>query len=63
MSEKITPLILTFNEDPNINRTLERLSWAKTIVVVDSYSTDKTLEILHLYPQVQIFQKIGRAHV
>ena len=57
MLEKITPLILTFNEAPNINRTLERLSWAKTIVVVDSYSTDKTLEILHLYPQVQIFQR------
>ena len=57
MLEKITPLILTFNEAPNINRTLQRLSWARQIVVVDSYSTDKTVEILQTYPQVQIFQR------
>lgn len=57
MLEKITPLLLTFNEAPNIGRTLERLKWAKTIVVVDSYSTDETIKILQSYPQVQIFQK------
>lgn len=57
MLHKITPLILTFNEAPNIDRTLEKLTWAKTIVVIDSYSTDSTLEILQSYPQVQIFQR------
>lgn len=57
MLEKITPLILTFNEAPNINRTLQRLTWAQTIVVVDSYSTDETIEILQSYPQVQIIQR------
>lgn len=57
MLEKITPLILTFNEAPNIERTLHRLNWAKEIVVVDSYSTDETVEILNSYPQVKIFQK------
>ena len=55
MLEKITPLILTFNESPNIDRIIQRLSWAKKIVVIDSYSTDETLDILHLYPQVKIF--------
>ena len=57
MLEEVTPLILTFNEAPNINRTLQRLTWAQTIVVVDSYSTDETIEILQTYPQVQIFQR------
>ena len=57
MLHEITPLILTFNESPNIARTLEKLSWAKQIVVIDSYSTDATLEILQHYPQVQIFQR------
>jgi glycosyltransferase involved in cell wall biosynthesis len=57
MLPEITPLILTFNEAPNIKRTLERLSWAKTIVVIDSFSTDETLDILHSYPQVQVFQR------
>lgn len=57
MLEKITPLILTYNEAPNIERTLQHLTWAKTIVVIDSYSTDNTLDIVKSYPQVQIFQR------
>ncbi len=57
MLEELTPLILTFNEAPNIDRTLQRLTWAKTIVVIDSYSTDETIEILQFYPQVQLFQR------
>ncbi|WP_424099130.1 glycosyltransferase family 2 protein [Moorena producens] len=57
MLEKVTPLILTYNEAPNIQRTLQQLTWAKTIVVIDSYSTDETLKIIKLYPQVQVFQR------
>ncbi len=56
MLEEITPLILTYNEAPNIARTLQKLTWAKRIVVIDSYSNDETLEILQTYPQVEIFQ-------
>jgi len=33
----ITPVILTYNEAPNIQRTLAALSWAIDVVVVDSY--------------------------
>lgn len=57
MLEKITPLILTYNEAPNIDRTLQRLTWAENIVIIDSFSTDETLEILSSYPQVKIFQR------
>jgi glycosyltransferase involved in cell wall biosynthesis len=57
MLDRITPLILTFNEAPNIDRTLHCLTWAKHIVVVDSYSTDETLAILQSYTQVQIVQR------
>jgi glycosyltransferase involved in cell wall biosynthesis len=57
MLDRITPLILTYNEDANINRTLGQLTWAKQIIVIDSYSTDKTLEILYSYPQVNVFQR------
>jgi glycosyltransferase involved in cell wall biosynthesis len=57
MLEEVTPLILTFNESPNIDRTLQHLTWAKRIVVIDSYSTDTTLEILRSYPQVEIFYR------
>lgn len=57
MLEQITPLILTYNESPNIQRTLEKLTWAKQIIVIDSYSTDETLDILSNYPQLQVFQR------
>ena len=57
MLSAITPLILTFNEAPNIRRTLERLTWAGAILVVDSFSTDTTLEILNSYPQVRVVQR------
>lgn len=62
MIEKITPLILTFNEEPNIERTVRHLTWAKTIVIIDSYSTDKTLEILQFYPQTKVFQRTFDTH-
>jgi glycosyltransferase involved in cell wall biosynthesis len=57
MLSDITPLILTYNEAPNIQRTLEHLSWARDIVIVDSFSNDETLEILSSFPQVRLFQR------
>lgn len=53
----VTPILLTYNEAPNIERSLAKLSWAFQIVVVDSYSNDGTLEILAKYPQVRIFMR------
>jgi glycosyltransferase involved in cell wall biosynthesis len=55
--DKITPLILTFNEEANIHRVLGRLAWAERIVVVDSFSTDATLDILEAYPNVVVVQR------
>ena len=50
----ITPLIITYNEAPNVRRTLDKLVWAKRIVVVDSGSTDETIDILRTYSQVEV---------
>jgi len=52
----VTPVILTYNELPNIERTLARLSWARRIVVVDSYSDDGTVELLRAHPAVEVVQ-------
>jgi glycosyltransferase involved in cell wall biosynthesis len=42
---RVTPVVLTWNEEPNIGRLLADLSWAQTVVVVDSGSTDRTAEV------------------
>jgi glycosyltransferase involved in cell wall biosynthesis len=57
MLASITPVILTYNEAPNIGRTLQQLNWAKRIIVIDSFSTDETLDILAVYPQVEVHQR------
>jgi len=62
MLDTITPLLLTYNEAPNIDRTLQCLTWANRIVVMDSYSTDQTLDILAAYPQVHCLQRTFDNH-
>jgi len=62
MLDQITPVILTFNESSNICRTLEQLKWATDIVIVDSYSTDNTVELLKNHPQVRVFQRKFDSH-
>ncbi|WCT13839.1 glycosyltransferase family 2 protein [Mucilaginibacter jinjuensis] len=47
-------LILTKNEEPNIKRVLDKLTWIDHILVIDSYSDDQTISILKSYPNVQI---------
>lgn len=44
--DAITPIVLTFNEEANIGRCLERLAWAREVLVVDSGSTDATAAIV-----------------
>lgn len=57
MLKQITPLILTYNEGPNIRQTLDRLTWADDIVVVDSFSNDDTLEIVGQYKQARVLKR------
>ena len=42
---KISAIVIVYNEERNIRRCLESLTWADEIVVVDSYSQDRTKEI------------------
>jgi glycosyltransferase involved in cell wall biosynthesis len=41
----ISVLILTFNEEENLPRCLDAVSWSNDIVVYDSLSTDRTAEL------------------
>lgn len=62
MAPQITPVILTYNEGPNIGRCLARLNWAHDIVVVDSGSTDETESLCRAYPQVRWFVRPFDSH-
>ena len=62
MLDQITPLILTYNEAPNIARTLTSVGWAKDIVVVDSFSNDDTVKIAQSFPRVRVFQRAFDCH-
>lgn len=62
MLGQITPLILTYNEAPNIGRTLEQLRWARDIVVVDSFSDDGTVEIVKSFPNARVVQRMFDNH-
>lgn len=56
MSEKISAIIPCFNEEFNIAGAIESCLFADEIIVVDSFSTDNTLEIIKKYPQVKLLQ-------
>jgi glycosyltransferase involved in cell wall biosynthesis len=46
----LSVIITTYNEDINIGACIESVSWADEILVVDSFSTDRTVEIIESYP-------------
>lgn len=53
----ISVIILTFNEEIHIKRCLDRISpFVKSVFIIDSFSTDKTLEIAREYGNVTILQ-------
>jgi glycosyltransferase involved in cell wall biosynthesis len=43
--EKLSVILITYNEEKNIRDCLRSVSWAEEIVVVDSGSTDRTVEL------------------
>ncbi len=52
----VSLILLTYNEEVNIERALQStVGWVEEIIVVDSYSTDRTLEICRRYTN-KIFQ-------
>lgn len=57
VGDKITPMVLTLNEVENVRYTIEKLLWTPRIVVIDSGSTDGTLETLSHYPQVEVIHR------
>lgn len=50
---KVSVIVITRNEERNIERCLKSVAWADEIIVVDSFSTDRTIELAEKYtPEV-----------
>ena len=58
----LTALVLTYNEQENIRRNLEALVWVPKVIIIDSFSNDRTLEITRSFPNVQIVQRVFDTH-
>lgn len=56
-------MVLTYDEEPNIERTLESLRWASDVIVVDSGSTDQTEQIARSFPNVRWYFRRFDRHV
>jgi glycosyltransferase involved in cell wall biosynthesis len=57
LAEQITGMILTYNEEDNLGRTLASLAWLPRILVVDSGSSDGTLAIIERFPQAEVITR------
>jgi glycosyltransferase involved in cell wall biosynthesis len=53
----VSILILTLDEEMNIARCLDSVQWCDDVVVLDSFSGDRTLEIARAYTNVRTFQR------
>ena len=54
---RVSGVITSFNEEHNIAECIESLDWCDEIILVDSFSTDKTPEIAQKYSKVRLFQR------
>src|SRR5438046_7407227 len=52
----VSAIVVCFNEEQNIGACLDSLRWCDEIVVVDSFSTDRTPEICRRYTD-RFFQR------
>lgn len=52
----LSVIITTYNEEINVGECIESAGWADEILLVDSFSTDRTLEIARRYP-IEILER------
>jgi glycosyltransferase involved in cell wall biosynthesis len=55
--EKLSAIVTSFNEEVNIRECLDSLGFADEVLLVDSFSTDRTLDIARQIPGVRVLQR------
>lgn len=56
MKNKLSAVVITYNEVIHVDAFIENLSFADELIVVDNYSTDGTLEKLQSNKNVKVYQ-------
>ncbi len=51
---KISGLVITFNEVNNIEEIIQNLNFVDELIIVDSYSTDGTIDLIKKHPKVKL---------
>ncbi|MCH8847122.1 MAG: glycosyltransferase family 2 protein [Proteobacteria bacterium] len=59
---KLTAIIPTGNEIHNIEAVIASVNFADEVLVVDSFSTDDTVDLIKKYPQVRLYQRSFDSH-
>lgn len=56
-SSKISGLLITYNEVNHIDEVIKNIDFVDEIIVVDSFSSDGTLEKLQAFKQIKVMQR------
>ena len=59
MKRTLTAIVPTYNEERNIQQCLESLTWADELLVVDSFSTDNTMNIVKKHADTILEHEYG----
>ncbi len=54
---KISAVLITYNEILHIEKVLENIKFVDEIIIVDSFSTDGTIEKINEHPHVKLIQR------
>lgn len=57
MTSRLTAIVTTLNEEDNLRECLQSLAFADRILLVDSFSADRTVEIARGFPNVTVVQR------
>lgn len=55
---KVSVYMITYNNERTVEKALQSVKWADEIVVVDSFSTDRTVDLCRKFTE-KIFQEGG----
>jgi glycosyltransferase involved in cell wall biosynthesis len=55
--ERLSAIVTSFNEEGNIRECLESVAFADEVLLVDSFSTDRTVDIARSLPDVRVLQR------